>query len=249
MPAIRSKPCPCKISEGHWRSWLSPLAAAFWIVLAVYLALVIGFAWNPTPLAQGLAAIGIAAACIHAALVLWLEGCARASRDLRRHHLCDGESRRRHGVSVRPLSFRSRVEPAACRSHPDHRRPALVRHGIFFLDCGRRPCLARAGAAEPEIRTCCIAHRRRIRDDAVGCGDGPARVDHFKSLDLARRRGAFRRSAFELSRLVTDLVAVLSGVRPLSQPPAPCICMDSRTGACAQAGGDFAVSLVPASPM
>ena len=46
----------------------SPLAAAFWIVLAVYLALVIGFAWNPTPLAQGLAAIGIAAACIHAVL-------------------------------------------------------------------------------------------------------------------------------------------------------------------------------------
>jgi putative membrane protein len=29
---------------------------------------VVGFAWNPTPLAQGLAAIGILAACIHAAL-------------------------------------------------------------------------------------------------------------------------------------------------------------------------------------
>jgi uncharacterized membrane protein len=41
---------------------------AFWIVLAVYLALVIGFAWNPTPLAQGLAAIGIVAACVHATL-------------------------------------------------------------------------------------------------------------------------------------------------------------------------------------
>jgi uncharacterized membrane protein len=41
---------------------------AFWIVLAVYLALVVGFAWNPTPLAQGLAAIGIAAACVHATL-------------------------------------------------------------------------------------------------------------------------------------------------------------------------------------
>ena len=45
-----------------------PLEAAFWIVLAVYLALVVGFAWNPTPLAQGLAAIGILAACVHAAL-------------------------------------------------------------------------------------------------------------------------------------------------------------------------------------
>jgi uncharacterized membrane protein len=39
-----------------------------WIVLAVYLALVIGFAWNPNPLAQALAAIGILAAVVHAAL-------------------------------------------------------------------------------------------------------------------------------------------------------------------------------------
>lgn len=41
---------------------------AFWIVLAFYVALVIGFAWNPSPLAQALAAIGILAALIHAAL-------------------------------------------------------------------------------------------------------------------------------------------------------------------------------------
>jgi putative membrane protein len=45
-----------------------PMVAAFWIVLAVYLALVVGFAWNPTPLAQGLAAVGIVAACVHAVL-------------------------------------------------------------------------------------------------------------------------------------------------------------------------------------
>jgi putative membrane protein len=44
------------------------MVAAFWIVLAVYLALVVGFAWNPTPLAQGLAAVGIVAACVHAVL-------------------------------------------------------------------------------------------------------------------------------------------------------------------------------------
>jgi uncharacterized membrane protein len=49
------------------RSFLS-LETAFWIALAVYLALVIGFAWNPTPLAQCLAAIGIVAACAHAVL-------------------------------------------------------------------------------------------------------------------------------------------------------------------------------------
>lgn len=42
------------------------LYAAFWIALMAYLALVVGFAWNPTPLAQGLAAAGILAACCHA---------------------------------------------------------------------------------------------------------------------------------------------------------------------------------------
>jgi uncharacterized membrane protein len=45
-----------------------PLEVAFWIILATYLALVVGFAWNPTPLAQGLAAVGIMAACAHAVL-------------------------------------------------------------------------------------------------------------------------------------------------------------------------------------
>jgi putative membrane protein len=39
-----------------------------WVALAIYLVLVVGFAWNPTPFAQGLAALGIAIACTHAAL-------------------------------------------------------------------------------------------------------------------------------------------------------------------------------------
>ena len=46
-------------------SWPGP---ALWILIAVYLALVIGFAWDPTPLAQGLAAVGIASALLHAGL-------------------------------------------------------------------------------------------------------------------------------------------------------------------------------------
>jgi uncharacterized membrane protein len=46
----------------------SPIETAGWIALAIYLALVVGFAWNPTPFAQGLAALGIAIACTHAAL-------------------------------------------------------------------------------------------------------------------------------------------------------------------------------------
>jgi putative membrane protein len=50
------------------RGSFSPTEMAFGVLLAVYLALVVGFAWNPTPLAQALAAIGILAACVHAAL-------------------------------------------------------------------------------------------------------------------------------------------------------------------------------------
>jgi putative membrane protein len=44
------------------------LEAVGWIAFAIYLVLVVGFAWNPTPFAQGLAALGIAMACAHAAL-------------------------------------------------------------------------------------------------------------------------------------------------------------------------------------
>jgi uncharacterized membrane protein len=46
----------------------SPLEAAGWIALVIYLVLVVGFAWNPTPFAQALAALGIAIACTHAVL-------------------------------------------------------------------------------------------------------------------------------------------------------------------------------------
>jgi uncharacterized membrane protein len=46
-------------------SWLKAFG---WLVFAIYLVLVVGFSWNPTPLAQGLAALGIAIACAHAAL-------------------------------------------------------------------------------------------------------------------------------------------------------------------------------------
>jgi uncharacterized membrane protein len=46
----------------------SLLEAAGWIAFVIYLALVVGFAWNPTPFAQALAALGIAIACTHAVL-------------------------------------------------------------------------------------------------------------------------------------------------------------------------------------
>jgi uncharacterized membrane protein len=54
-----------KVSGEHSFSWLG---AVGWTVFMIYLVLVVGFAWNPTPFAQGLAALGIAIACVHAAL-------------------------------------------------------------------------------------------------------------------------------------------------------------------------------------
>jgi carotenoid biosynthesis protein len=50
------------------RGSLSPKDVAVGLLRAICLVLVVGFAWNPTPLAQALAAIGILAACVHAAL-------------------------------------------------------------------------------------------------------------------------------------------------------------------------------------
>jgi uncharacterized membrane protein len=46
-------------------SWRQP---ALWLLIACYLALVVAYAWDPTPLAQLLAAIGIAGALLHASL-------------------------------------------------------------------------------------------------------------------------------------------------------------------------------------
>jgi uncharacterized membrane protein len=54
-----------KASGEHSFSWLE---AVGWTVFAIYLVLVVGFAWNPTPFAQGLAALGIVIALSHAAL-------------------------------------------------------------------------------------------------------------------------------------------------------------------------------------
>ena len=48
------------------RGTFSPAPMASGILLVGYLALVVGFAWNPTPLAQALAAIGIVLAIAHA---------------------------------------------------------------------------------------------------------------------------------------------------------------------------------------
>jgi uncharacterized membrane protein len=51
-----------------------------WLAIAIYLILVVGFAWNPTPLSQWLAAVGIASAFVHAALTYgWKDAAALAA--------------------------------------------------------------------------------------------------------------------------------------------------------------------------
>jgi uncharacterized membrane protein len=57
-----------QISNASTARSIPRLEVAAWIGLAIYLAMVIRFAWNPTPIAQALAAIGIAIACAHAVL-------------------------------------------------------------------------------------------------------------------------------------------------------------------------------------
>jgi uncharacterized membrane protein len=54
------------------RSFARAGAIACWGAIAAYLALVIGFAWNPSQFAQALAAIGIGAALLHASLTYGL---------------------------------------------------------------------------------------------------------------------------------------------------------------------------------
>lgn len=56
------------VQETAGRRSFTLAETAFGLLLAVYLALVVGFAWNPTTLAQELAAIGILAALVHAVL-------------------------------------------------------------------------------------------------------------------------------------------------------------------------------------
>jgi len=66
-----------EIGVGH-RLPLPEIAA--WVGFAIYLVLVIGFAWDPTPFAQALAAIGIAAACAHATFYYgWKNAAALAA--------------------------------------------------------------------------------------------------------------------------------------------------------------------------
>jgi uncharacterized membrane protein len=52
---------------------LASREAALWALIAAYLILVVAFAWNPTPFAQILAAIGLASALAHSALAYGLK--------------------------------------------------------------------------------------------------------------------------------------------------------------------------------
>ena len=104
--------------------------AVVWALIIVYLALVVGFAWDPTPFAQILAAIGIASAIGHAVLYYgWKD--ASLFRHLSRHHLRSRKYRRRSRSAVRQLLLRSRCRTSTYRKHSNHRWSAMV--GIGYL--------------------------------------------------------------------------------------------------------------------
>ena len=77
MSQTASVPKAARLTPGRR---ISLRRAAFWTVLAVYLALVVGFAWNRTPLAEVLAAIGILVAAAHAIVTYgWRDALALAA--------------------------------------------------------------------------------------------------------------------------------------------------------------------------
>jgi uncharacterized membrane protein len=55
-------------TDTHDKRTVTVRTTALWLLIACYLVAVICFTWNPTPIAQALAAIGIAGACLHASM-------------------------------------------------------------------------------------------------------------------------------------------------------------------------------------
>ena len=194
--------------------------AVGWIVFVIYLVLVVGFAWNPTPFAQALAAFGIAIACAHAALfygwknaVVLLAICLVIAFTMENIGVATGFPFGHYHFEVGSDLIHVGAIPIIVG-------PLWFGMGYFawivagtLLGGAHRRLMGKS-------RLYCTTRRRRIRDDAMGCGDGPARGNNFKSLDMARRRRAFRRSDLELPWLAPDFLAVLSGVCHLSQPSA-----------------------------
>jgi uncharacterized membrane protein len=55
-------------TDTHDKRTVTVRTTALWLLIAGYLLAVICFTWNPTPIAQALAAMGIAGACLHASM-------------------------------------------------------------------------------------------------------------------------------------------------------------------------------------
>ncbi len=87
--------------------------------------------------------------------------------------------------------------------------------GLLFMGRRLNPARWRRSTARSTIRLHRLAGGRGICDDAVGSGDGSVRIDDSQGLDMAWWRRRFWRSAVELSRLASHLVAFLSGFCPL----------------------------------
>jgi hypothetical protein len=93
-------------------------------------------------------------------------------------------------LPLRPLPLhRWRQDPPSAVVH----RPGLLGHRLPCLGCGNRAARRRAPQfALADHRR--HAHNRRIRDDRLGPGPRPRRLDHQPRLDMGKRWGVLRRS-------------------------------------------------------
>jgi hypothetical protein len=199
---------------------------ALWLPIGLYLAAVILLAWNPTPFAQGLAAIAICTAYAHACITYgWRDGtvfaliCLVVSLTVENiglttglmfghYHFTVGANLPHIGAApliVGPLWFGmgyfSWVTAATI----------LRRPGLFSL-----PALAACVMTSWDL---VMEPRRGKRLMGPDPSDGPAGLHHFKSLDLVRWRRGFRRAALQLCRLAVHGRAVLHALCP---SPARC---------------------------
>lgn len=208
---------------------LQPLEMVLWIVLVIYLALVICFAWNPTPLGQGLAAVGILAACAHAVVFYgWKDALALFT-------ICVTITFAVENIGV-ATGWPFGHYHFEIGSNLPHVGAIPIIVGPLWFGMGYFSWIVAGtllgGAQGPLNRKIELMVLPIVAAFVITQWDAvidPPESTISKGLDMARWRRAFWRSAFELSRLVTDHVAVLSGVHALSDPPAPWVCAIRRT--------------------
>jgi carotenoid biosynthesis protein len=196
------------------------LSIVLWCGVACILVTGIAFSWNPTPLAQALAALFIVCALAHAALYY------RASSALALFVVCLAITFAMENIgSLTGFPFgRYHFEVDAGLPHigiiPLIVGPLWFGGGYFswvvacvLLDeADRRLDRVFDLLALPTVAAFVMTQWDLVMD--------PPNSTHCEGVDLARWRGDVRRAAIQFSRLVPDVVAVVSGLCALSAQPA-----------------------------